>query len=205
MMINNPKKRNIRFIDNQATYQYHKLEVCLNHLKSVNSPMRVAIDIGAHVGLWAMQMVKHFEHVYCFEPLKEHSDILPFNIDSDNYSIHHVALGNQISKVKMNVKTRNTGATHIGKIGEGNIDMILLDSLNLTDVDFIKIDVEGFEIGVILGAINTIMKNKPLMIVEQKGNDVKNFGGQRNEASKLLEKLGMRQIKNMANDLIMSF
>ena len=40
----------------------------------------------------------------------------------------------------------------------------------LTDVDFIKIDIEWYENQVVLGAKETLLKNKPIIIVvEQKG------------------------------------
>jgi len=44
--------------------------------------------------------------------------------------------------------------------------MITIDELNLDGCDFIKIDVEGFEWGVLLGAIETIKKYKPIIFYE---------------------------------------
>ena len=45
--------------------------------------------------------------------------------------------------------------------------MYTLDQFNLQDVDYIKIDVDGYEKKVVQGAIKTIKKYSPLLIFEQ--------------------------------------
>jgi hypothetical protein len=64
--------------------------------------------------------------------------------------------------------------------------------LDLPDVSFVKIDVEGYELPVLEGAEKTIRRCRPLILVEQGGNEEKHFGRPRNEASAFLESLGMR-------------
>jgi len=54
------------------------------------------------------------------------------------------------------------------KEGEGNIECRTLDSFNLTNVDYIKIDVDGFEVPVLQGAQETIRKNNPVINIEMK-------------------------------------
>ncbi len=51
-----------------------------------------------------------------------------------------------------------------------------LDSYEFKDVDIIKIDVEGFEYDVMLGAVNTIEKYKPVVQVEMVDSQPKRFG-----------------------------
>jgi len=41
---------------------------------------RTAVDIGAHCGLWAVQMVEHFQHVISFEPVPEHRECYLKNV-----------------------------------------------------------------------------------------------------------------------------
>ena len=59
----------------------------------------------------------------------------------------------------------NYGGVGLGENGQ-NIQMITIDSLQLTKCDFIKIDVEGYEEHVINGGINTIKKYKPIIVLE---------------------------------------
>jgi len=201
MMINN--RKHMRVVDGKHTYQYHKLEPCMNFMKHAASPFINCVDIGGHVGLWAMWLVNFFNHVHIFEPLKSHYDIIPYNMEKDNYTIHKVALGKESGSVSMEVNPTFTGGAHIN--GEGDIPMITLDSLELEDVNFIKIDVEGYELQVVQGAEQTIRRCKPLMIIEQKGNDQKNFQDIRNGAHKFLTKLGMKDLRVIAGDHIMGW
>ena len=51
---------------------------------------------------------------------------------------------------------------------DGNIECRSLDSFNFTDVDYIKIDVDGFEIPLLKGAKETLRKNNPVINIEMK-------------------------------------
>ncbi len=57
-------------VDGKGTYQIEKLRAVLDHCQN----FRVAVDIGAHVGLWSLQLVKRFEHLHAFEPVAEHCE-----------------------------------------------------------------------------------------------------------------------------------
>ena len=67
----------------------------------------------------------------------------------------------------------NYGAIGLGENGEA-VDMITIDSLHLMQCDYIKIDVEGAEILVLMGAINTINKFHPIIFFEENGLTVTN-------------------------------
>jgi len=53
--------------------------------------------------------------------------------------------------------------------------MIALDSLALTDIDLIELDLEGYEYDALLGAKETIERNKPVLIIENAADEVKQF------------------------------
>ncbi len=84
MMLHNKKRRHVE--DGKHTYQWHKIQAVLRALPA--DRRRVCLDIGAHVGLWAMWLVREFAHVHSFEPVAAHADIYPFNMPSDNYTLH---------------------------------------------------------------------------------------------------------------------
>ena len=60
----------------------------------------------------------------------------------------------------------------------GNENVTTLDTFNLKNISFIKIDVEGYEINLLKGALKTIEKNKPVIFIEKtktKYDDIKSF------------------------------
>ena len=137
----------------------------------------VALDIGAHVGLWSKRLVKEFEHVHCFEPVKKHIECWHANVTNDfnNVDIYNVALSVAAGTSKMKVPVKNSGMATLHYEGlnaavveatEEDVEVRTLDSYDFDQVDFIKIDVESFELKVLQGAENTIRKYKPIMYIE---------------------------------------
>ena len=52
---------------------------------------RVALDIGAHVGLWARDLTDRFDTVFAFEPCPEYAELLTKN--APKAVVHRYALG----------------------------------------------------------------------------------------------------------------
>lgn len=193
-----PGSKNHRTVDGKLTYQYFKLEAAMKNIP--RERRRNAIDIGAHVGLWAMWLVREFAWVHCFEPMGLHCEILPHNMPTDNYMLYQNALGAAAGTGQMVLPDGVTGNAHFvpGKAGDYVISP--LDDFEFTEVDFIKIDVEGFELQVVQGAKETLLRNKPFMVLEQKGNDEKLMGGKRNEALAWCQSIGMKPQYQLAGD-----
>ena len=78
-----------------------------------------------------------------------------------------------------------------------------LDSFNFSNVDYIKIDVEGHELKVLKGATNTIKKYNPLIIMEENGSAVLWKKGKSNEAIDYLLSLNYKIVDKWKNDYIM--
>jgi len=129
------------------------------------SSFRTAVDVGAHVGYWSSRLVMDYDIVYAFEPDKEHVQCLRKNVLNHKLVIDSRALSDQEQILKFEKKLGNSGMSRISDIGV-NIQTIPLDKLELCNVDLIKIDVEGHEYPVLLGAKNTITKWRPVLIIE---------------------------------------
>ncbi len=54
---------------------------------------RMAVDVGAHVGLWTLDMADIFGHVHAFEPVAEVRECLIRHVPPDRVTVHGVALG----------------------------------------------------------------------------------------------------------------
>jgi FkbM family methyltransferase len=186
-------------IDGAGTYQYAKLEMALRHVKQ----FRVAVDIGAHVGLWSRVLASRFDRVEAFEPMPEHRDCFVLNVAADNVSLHDCALGASEAEARMTIFHGNSGHSHVADGGEVVVPMLTLDSFGLEDVDFCKIDVEGYERNVILGAIDTLKRCKPTLIVEQKPRNGSRYGHGDHGALRLLERLGAKTVAQKAGDYVM--
>ena len=84
--------------------------------------------------------------------------------------------------------------------------MRTLDSFGFTDVDFVKIDCEGYEEQVVQGGRETFLRWKPCVIVEQKQHIMsKNFGIAGTPAVDLLKELGAIVRKEISGDYIMTW
>lgn len=155
--------------DGVARYQWRARDTAV----AACEQKRICIDIGANVGLWSCDLVKHFDQVIAFEPVQEFIDCFEKNVIATNYTMHRMALGRTESFINMNIVQGNTGHSHINKesFGQGTIPLKTLDSFNFTNVDMIKIDVEGFEEEILAGAMETIKLNKPILVIEQQKHE----------------------------------
>lgn len=61
----------------------------------------------------------------------------------------------------------NTGAISLTERGDGNVQAVTIDSMELKQLDFLKVDAQGSDVRVILGARNTIRKFLPVILFER--------------------------------------
>lgn len=176
----------------------------------------LALDIGAHVGAVAVYLARKFERVIAFEPVPSTFEFLQLNTaDIANITAMNVAIGPKAGEVYLSHYPRHGQLSHVdGGLDTdstsriGPIPAQTIDSMELADVSFIKIDVEGFELPVLEGAVETIRRCRPLMLVEQNGNEELHFGRPRDEATAFLQDLGMRrhpQEPRMSKDRLFTF
>jgi FkbM family methyltransferase len=145
------------------TYQLKKYVAAKKYIKHY----RRALDIGGHIGLWAINMLDDFEHVEVFEPTARHRECFVKNIKADNVALYPFACGEESGRVSMGTpRADQTGHTVV--VPGDDVERVVLDDYQFRDVDFIKIDVEGYEAYVVRGLESTIKLNKPVVILEQK-------------------------------------
>jgi FkbM family methyltransferase len=193
-----------RVVDGRLTYQYHKYEACLQLIPK--GKRKTAIDIGSHIGLWAYWLTRDFEFVHCFEPMPEHRRCFLKNMKGrDNYTLRGCALGDHFGEVR--VKTWTDGSSGDTGVAEDGhlVPLQPLDSPYITDVSLIKVDCEGYELYPLKGAEETILKWKPVIIVEQKDKRTNRYGLKPRAAVDYLESLGMHRQALHEGDYILSF
>jgi FkbM family methyltransferase len=161
----------------------------------------VALDIGAHIGAVSVYLARKFEQVIALEAVPETFEFLRRNTaDLSNVTALNVAAGPTAGETYLSHYPAHGQLSHVAPDADvpqteriGPITVVTIDGLNLSDVSFIKIDVEGFELPVLEGARRTLETFRPLVLVEQGGNEELHFGRPRDEASAFLESLGMRR------------
>jgi len=190
-------------VGDKRLYQPQHIDRCFYHIKNRK---HTAIDVGGHCGFWSFYLGRNFEKVYAFEPVEIFRECFKKNIPHGNVELLPVALGNENGFVSMNVELENTGATHVSSNTNDldKVELKKLDDYELTDVDFIKIDVEGYENQVVLGAKETLLRNKPIIIVEQKGFSDR-FNETQFEAVDTLKSYGAKVIDQVVKDYILSW
>jgi FkbM family methyltransferase len=163
------------------------LDIIFQHI----SKNKNIIDVGAHIGTHTIPYANFIDKnmkVYSFEAQKPIYSLLLKNIEENNvnnviahnYAIGHVnnidvTLTNKVldGKSKNHTLEYNTdkkinyGGITLG-IGGEKITMRTLDSFQLDNISFIKIDVEGCEKMVLYGARELIKTNKPYILFETK-------------------------------------
>lgn len=146
-----------------------------NLMRHFAKPGSTVLDIGAHIGTHTValsKMVGEDGKVIAFEPQKKIYSELVNNLELNgchNVTAYRCALGDRFAEIEMNpTAADNEGGASIGKGGDA-ARMITLDSLNLNNISFLKMDVEDFEYYVLHGAEQTIRRNKPVMIIEVMG------------------------------------
>ena len=172
------------------SYEKKEFHDVMDHISNRD----VALDVGAHVGIWSMRLARNFKRVIAFEPVPKHIECWKRNMTKfiseqsewGNIStLETVALGHENGTAPMKVpNTTNTGMASLvyeifnQKTGdrwvqpewdtfpEIEVETRTLDSYEFDQVDFIKMDVEWFELRVLQGAENTIRKHKPIMYIE---------------------------------------
>lgn len=188
-----------RVVEGRLTYQYHKYEAALK----LCSDRLVAVDVGAHVGLLSYWMARDFGFVNAFEPVEAHRECFKSNVlhTRSNVNLHACALGEKEGFVKIHTEPTSSGDSRVD--GSGDIPMHTLDSFDLEDVSFLKIDAEGFEKFILSGAEGTLLRCMPALMIEQKPGHGKHFGIGDTDAIPYLEELGYKVVKIMSGDYLM--
>lgn len=193
--------------ENDPPYQHEKYKTAVKLCRRFDH----AVDVGAHVGSWTLQMLADFAHVTAFEP---NAVIWPYfraNVPDDGrVELWRLALGATRQQVSLIEKAGTNLKTHVSskvldRFAAGNpVPMARLDDFNVPTVDFLKIDCEGYDFFVVQGAAATIQRDRPVIIVEQKpGVASRRYGLADDQAVDLLRGWGYSVSAVLNGDYIM--
>lgn len=134
--------------------------------KQFCKPDKIMLDIGAHTGTYALSLASKSKHVYAFEPQKMTYYALCGGValsNLNNVTCMNFGLGSpdQVGSNTLNIISHDGGGSSIHAttrdiLREETIQIDMLDNLNITDIGFIKMDVEDNEFFVLQGATKTL-------------------------------------------------
>jgi FkbM family methyltransferase len=147
----------------------------------------VFVDVGAHIGSYTIPVAKKAQKVIAFEPNKYSFELLKKNISVNhltNVAAYNIAVSKKsgsslfshetepvYSRIIDGDESSNITVIENTKGRDNNIHVVNtidLDSVLLKEdtIDWIKIDVEGHELDVLEGAVQSILMHKPKIIIE---------------------------------------
>jgi len=151
---------------------HRRFEPELAHLDAIlPTSRRTALDIGAWYGPWAMALASRFERVTTIEPNPDVAArlrrALPANVTLETFAASDEA-GTATLHTPAGIGAEGVGSLHADGPGMRDVEVETrpVDDLGLTDVDFLKVDVEGHEIEALRGATATITASWPVIVVE---------------------------------------
>lgn len=155
----------------------------------------IIIQAGGNCGLYPRLFAKYFKWVYTFEPDPLNFHCLVNNCQMDNIIKINGALGANNEMVKVQRHSMNNVGMHKidQKGGQSFIPQFTVDQLKLPACSFIQLDVEGYEINILKGAIETIKKYKPGIACEN---------GLNNSITEFMAEMGYNPIITVGADTI---
>lgn len=187
-------------VNGKPTYQHHKLTKALSFVKQ----FRTAVDVGGHCGLWSMHLEQKFQFLHAFEPVALHRKCFVRNVaQREGVVLYPVALGEKEGSVSIHTANESSGDSWVD--GDGDIPLKRLDDFDLHDVDFIKLDCEGYELFALRGGEETLKRCHPVVCVEQKPGRAQKWELGETDAVTYLESLGAKLLGKMSGDYILGW
>ena len=164
-------------VQKKGVYDKQMLDVMSSIMNRINA--RTTLDIGANIGNHSVVMAKNSKSLYSFEPTPFVYSILKENLENNNYknaTPYNLALSHKEGTCDFFVsKDGNLGVSSLVDDGVGEFDKIEVSTVigddfikekDIKNIDFIKLDVEGWETEVLLGLKNTFKNEQPILIME---------------------------------------
>lgn len=138
--------------------------------KQLCSPTKAFVDIGAHSGTYSLCLADYCSEVHSFEPQKMTYYSMCGSValsNKRNINCYNLALGSpeQVGFAMLNIHSNDGGGSSLHKntnspvLTEEPVEVVTMDSLQLTNIGFIKMDVEDNELNVLKGARKTLSDN----------------------------------------------
>lgn len=165
-----------RVFASAIAYAHRRFEPILSQVRMFVLPHQTAVDVGAWYGPWTYWLSKAARSVVTVEANPDLATFVartaPANVtvipkaasDTEGTAKLWLPPGGKGTEGRASLLPGANGESGGGRVVE--VETIRLDSLDLTDVGVIKIDVEGHELAVLRGAEGLVHRFRPVLVVE---------------------------------------
>jgi FkbM family methyltransferase len=151
-------------------------------------PHWTILDVGANIGFWSVPLAHALEQsgrLHCFEPVPSNFRALTANIKRNcvaaTVGVHQLGLSDRSGTVQISLREDFVGGSETGNaaiVMDGDDSRfqcvqvevrpldVLIDSLGLDRLDFVKVDIEGHEHKFLAGAAQAIARFRPVLFME---------------------------------------
>lgn len=159
-------KNILNYYSYNGLFEKHLIDWC----KQFCDKTKNILDIGAHSGTYTVSLANKFNHVYAFEPQKMTYYALCGSValsNLQNVTCLNYGLGShkQVGRQLLNIGSIDGGCSSLHNnenkniIKKEEIEVRTLDSFNIINIGFIKMDVEDNELEVLKGSCQTLKKS----------------------------------------------
>ena len=207
------------WFDNPRGERPEVIDAALRHCGSFD----VALDVGAHVGTWAVELSRRFAHTHAFEPVLVTWIALAHNLHDRGIAPERVtpwmaAVGDRMGNCCPVMMANATMSSYVDPSKGGLVPMLALDAVRWSPegssvspassgggqlkVSLLKIDVEGGEWHVLAGAERLLEAHHPTLAIEWKPPRLNRYGDYERRIVQLLAKHGYRLAEQLEIDRI---
>lgn len=175
----------------------------------------IVFDIGTNIGMSLLNFAKRNKDGmnYGFEPIPETYNRAKFNVEQNfnkHIKLNNLALSDRKEKLAFTVPVTgakknivHSGGAFLSKSQVPNENTVFVEATtldayceenNITKIDFMKIDVEGFEMFMLKGSKKTLQDLKPIVYVELNDEALKRQGNKPEDIIAFLQSIGYKVV-----------
>lgn len=203
LVFNGHDRRGVPFeLLNFGEYEQEELEI----FDQIIDTESVLFDIGANIGWYSLNWAKQFPSctIHAFEPISETHQLCAKNFElnhAQNIHLHQLAISDKdgpqeyffSSEASVLASSENIMDYENAKkvsVNVETLDTFVGNNMSGAHIDLLKCDVEGGEFATVKGAVETIRRDKPIIVLELFHEWSKKFDYHPDEVLRFLEDLG---------------